>query len=303
MGIERRCKYCGSEEVHGRRGRPVCEACRKAKETTRKQRDRMFAKRYHQSVQAQYEGVLGKICRACGVDKPLSAYRSKKSWKCFDCQFKEGQERQKRWLLKRWQRRSKRCEICDELVPWGRGRSQYCSPKCSAQAYQQARQGQRKRGLAKLKSDPGRYAQALERQRLRRKEWVSTGHEAERSARRRESVAVRLSGHITSSMNGALHGKKNGRKWESLVGYTLADLMRHLERLFLPGMNWDNYGRRGWNVDHIIPRTAFNYTSPEDEDFKRCWALSNLQPLWEADNIRKSNKLMTAFQPALALGA
>src|SRR3546814_3330220 len=44
---------------------------------------------------------------------------------------------------------------------------------------------------------------------------------------------------------------KNGRSWEILVGYTVADLMAHLERQFLPGMSWDNRGE--WHIDHIRP--------------------------------------------------
>ncbi|EKS29291.1 Uncharacterised protein [Afipia felis] len=99
----------------------------------------------------------------------------------------------------------------------------------------------------------------------------------------------------------SLKEMKAGRSWEVLVGYNLSELMRHLEKLFLPGMTWDNYGRGGWHIDHKIPKVVFNYTSPEHEDFKRCWALSNLQPLWEQDNISKNAKLAKQFQPTLAL--
>jgi hypothetical protein len=49
------------------------------------------------------------------------------------------------------------------------------------------------------------------------------------------------------------------------------------------------------------PITAFNFNTPEDIDFKRCWALSNLQPLWARDNLSKQNKLIKPFQPSLLL--
>ena len=52
-------------------------------------------------------------------------------------------------------------------------------------------------------------------------------------------------------------------------------------------MNWDNYGQ--WYIDHIIPKAAFNITSPYCDDFKKCWALDNLQPLWAENNIKKSD--------------
>lgn len=89
----------------------------------------------------------------------------------------------------------------------------------------------------------------------------------------------------------SLNGKKNGRSWEELVGYTLNDLMKHLEGKFLPGMTWENRAKKGWHIDHIKPKSSFNYTLSEDPEFKECWALENLQPLWWIDNIRKGCKI------------
>jgi len=96
-------------------------------------------------------------------------------------------------------------------------------------------------------------------------------------------------------------GGKNGSHWETLVGYTIDDLKKHLEKQFTGGMTWDNYGRGGWNIDHIIPISKWNFTSPAHDDFNKCWELKNLQPLWEVENIRKSNKLEKPFQPSLQL--
>lgn len=84
-----------------------------------------------------------------------------------------------------------------------------------------------------------------------------------------------------------LKGKKAGRKWEHLVGYTLQDLIIHLEAQFDEKMNWSNYGK--WEVDHIKPKSLFVYVSPEDSEFKKCWALKNLQPLEKSANRKKFN--------------
>jgi len=96
-------------------------------------------------------------------------------------------------------------------------------------------------------------------------------------------------------------GSKKGRHWEYLVGYTVDDLTRHLEKQFTEGMTWDNYGRGGWEIDHIIPVSKLNFSDANHEDFKRCWALDNLQPLWKVDNIRKRANLDRPFQPSLAM--
>jgi len=52
-------------------------------------------------------------------------------------------------------------------------------------------------------------------------------------------------------------------------------------------MTWKNYGRNGWHIDHIIPVSKFDLTC--DAHVRACFHHSNMQPLWEADNIRKKN--------------
>ncbi len=103
----------------------------------------------------------------------------------------------------------------------------------------------------------------------------------------RANPVLRLSKAISLGMWASLRARKAGRHWEGLVGYTLAELMHHLEAQFQPGMTWENYGREGWTIDHVKPQAAFHYQSPDDPGFRECWALSNLQPLWAADNFRK----------------
>jgi hypothetical protein len=109
----------------------------------------------------------------------------------------------------------------------------------------------------------------------------------------------KLNNSMSGGMYCSLKGLKKGARWQSLVDFTFEELKVHLEKHFTRGMSWENYGKRGWHIDHKIPVTAFNFEKPTDIDFKRCWALKNLQPMWESDNIRKSNKLYQPFQPAL----
>src|SRR3546814_14803337 len=71
---------------------------------------------------------------------------------------------------------------------------------------------------------------------------------------------------MSAGVKSSLGDGKNGRSWETLVGYTVADLMAHLERQFLPGMSWDNRGE--WHIDHIRPLCSFEFTSPDDPQFR-----------------------------------
>lgn len=105
----------------------------------------------------------------------------------------------------------------------------------------------------------------------------------------RRTERGRLNDRIRSAIHKSLKGNKNGKSWERLVNYTYSDLKIHLENLFTKNMSWINMGE--WHVDHIIPISAFSFTKPEDKEFQKCWALSNLQPLWAIDNLVKSNKI------------
>jgi len=110
-----------------------------------------------------------------------------------------------------------------------------------------------------------------------------------------------LSNRMSCSIGHSLQGNKKGNHWEKLVGYTVGQLKKHLEKQFKEGMAWENYGRYGWEIDHIVPISAFNFSSPDNIDFKRCWALKNLRPLWRIDNRIKNDKLIKPFQPSLLL--
>lgn len=83
----------------------------------------------------------------------------------------------------------------------------------------------------------------------------------------------------------AMKGAKAGRRWESLVGYTVNDLLMHLERQLPRGYSMADFGNGRLHIDHIIPKSTFDVTNPEE--LRACWALSNLRPLPAKANMRK----------------
>ena len=112
-------------------------------------------------------------------------------------------------------------------------------------------------------------------------------------ASRRKDPIIRLNQNISGGIRSSLKSKglsKKGRHWEDLVGYTSQELRDHLENLFQLGMTWRNM--KEWHIDHVLPLSFFKYKSTDDVEFKYCWSLNNLQPLWAKDNIRKSNKII-----------
>lgn len=94
---------------------------------------------------------------------------------------------------------------------------------------------------------------------------------------------------IGSRMRRSLRGKKEWSRWQDMLGYSVDDLKRHIERQFKPGMTWDNHGTV-WHIDHIVPLSAFKITSVDDPALKVCWGLPNLRPLWANENLKKGGK-------------
>jgi len=130
-------------------------------------------------------------------------------------------------------------------------------------------------------NNPEKYKEKNRRNNLKRKLLIKTNPRIRISSRISNLIRLRLKARL---------GNKNKKHKKDYLPYTIDELMIHLEKLFQPGMSWNNYGK--WHIDHKIPDSSFDYKSVDDIDFKKCWSLENLQPLWAIDNQRKSNKIV-----------
>jgi hypothetical protein len=84
-----------------------------------------------------------------------------------------------------------------------------------------------------------------------------------------------------------LRDGKQSRNWSRALGYTMQELKTHIERQFKGRMSWRNMGK--WHIDHIRPVVSFSFTSVDDKQFRDCYALSNLRPMWAVDNMIKGD--------------
>jgi len=73
---------------------------------------------------------------------------------------------------------------------------------------------------------------------------------------------------------------------QKILGSDWEIVKEHFESLFSDGMTWDNMGK--WHIDHIIPLS----TAKTEEDIIKLCNYKNLQPLWEKDNLEKSDKIL-----------
>lgn len=208
------------------------------------------------SIEVETTGV--KTCTGCGDKKPLE-----------DFHF---------WSKERNKRRPE----CNE-----------CSSLDSAERYQNAPKPKQKCascGETKLLTEFGFLNKNIGERKLDCKLCITKAKEP--SIRLRKNISIHIA-HVLKE-----GGSIKNKSFLKAVSYSMEELRRHLERQFDPWMDWSNYGKYSkgewqendlttwtWSLDHIIPQSDLPYTSMEDENFKKCWALENLRPLSSKQNL------------------
>jgi len=111
--------------------------------------------------------------------------------------------------------------------------------------------------------------------------------------RKRTNPYLRLACNMGSAMSDALQGRKKSSRTMKIIGCTAEGLFEHLESCpsWEPWMTRENYGRGGWDVDHIIAISRWCENCPLQ--FALCWDKSNLQPMEHIENIKKGNKIIS----------
>lgn len=113
----------------------------------------------------------------------------------------------------------------------------------------------------------------------------------------------RVSLRVSNAMRRSLKDRgssKGGVSWCDLVGYSKEALVKHLKKTIPPGYTWQDFLDGELEIDHIVPVSAHNFSSPEDPDFLLCWSKRNLRLLPSRENKSKGAKLLKPFQPSLS---
>jgi len=115
-----------------------------------------------------------------------------------------------------------------------------------------------------------------------RREWRKHKHETDPN--------WKLTQNMRSGMNNALAGRSKSAPTMKIIGCTAEALFKHLLSCASrePWMTRENYGKGGWDVDHIIAVQKWDYNCPLQ--FVLCWDKSNLQPMEHIANIKKGTK-------------
>ncbi len=118
---------------------------------------------------------------------------------------------------------------------------------------------------------------------------------SKRKIARAENPVIRLKTIIRTRLGHAINGRAKSGKTMSYLGCSVEHLRAHIEARWLPGMSWENYGPKGWHIDHKKPLASFElfnvFGGVNEEQLKVALNYTNLQPLWAADNLRKGASL------------
>jgi len=188
------------------------------------------------------------------------------------------------------------CSICNSTFTQRGVRRKFCSDTCyeiNRKRYAENKLKEYREATIKRRAE-----RIIDKQCLICKKTFTTSHHGEHKFCSYRCRVKNDNKKHAKTMSKLLHQalyrtmRKNGKSniWTHF-NFTIDEFRERFEFLFTKGMKWENMGL--WHIDHIKPKASFNQeqlADPTSEDFKKCWALNNLQPLWAVDNISKGNK-------------
>lgn len=227
-----------------------------------------------------------KKCAHCGEEKDISKFGSNKRMKdglnyyCKECQNRMNRES-----------RSRNREL------WLEGKRIYREKNARSLAKKQLIYYHKNKESISIrrKTQMHKYRDRIEAYRIKyykenRKGIIKQTSEYKKN-RCKHDVGFRLRRLLSDRIQHALRFNKvtKSQKTIELLGCTIGFYMEYLEQRFFPGMTWDNYGLRGWHIDHIRPCASFDLTDPKQQ--RECFNYKNTQPLWAHENYLKGAKV------------
>lgn len=104
--------------------------------------------------------------------------------------------------------------------------------------------------------------------------------------RRKTNPEFKILCNIRRRLCHLIRRKRSATSME-LIGCDLKTFRSHIEKQFKGKMNWNNYGPKGWHLDHIKPFASFDLRN--NSSLKKVCHYTNMQPLWWFENIRKGS--------------
>lgn len=205
------------------------------------------------------------------------------------------QEKEASCFYKRNASKDKLCASCKDCM-----QSYVKANKQKAKARAKVYREKNKKLIAK--KDAERYQRDIEASRAKRRESdrrrKAKRREYDRKRRATDPVYRATLAHRARIRKALINNSKSSSSTE-LTGCSIKQFRQNLESQFTEGMSWDNYGKRGWHIDHIIPCASFDLSDPAQQ--RACFHYTNQQPLWAKNNESKGDRIPDNHQPELPI--
>lgn len=242
-----------------------------------------------------------KICSTCKIRKPISEFTKKsKNEDGLNCQCKEcvkkyrerTKDRDKEWREKNKEKLKKKSKkyYLDNKEKIKARVKKYVEENKEAKK-QADREYLLKNREKLLQYKKNYYRENKKRLLMAHKEWEKKNKNKinlNQRLKRKNNKSFQLLRALRNRMYDVLKGRTKSDTTKNLLGCSIEDFKKHLEKQFKPGMTWDNYGRKGWHIDHIKPCAKFDFSKESEQ--RKCFNYTNLQPLWWHENLSKGKK-------------
>ena len=224
-----------------------------------------------------------KICTKCNVDKDISYF-----WK--DKSKKDG-----------LRPRCKTCEkdACGKWIRENPEKAKLANKEWTERNSDRVRELQhnwyiknRELTLGRAKKhQEGRSPEKIEERKLKYAPVISQRNKD----RRKTDLKFKISRILRCRIANAVKGRQKYGSSISDLGCSIEYFKNYLEFHFTDGMSWNNYGygMDRWNIDHIKPLSKFDLT--DRKQFLEACHYTNMQPMWQIDNQRKSAKYEKSY--------
>jgi hypothetical protein len=122
------------------------------------------------------------------------------------------------------------------------------------------------------------------------KDWWRKYEREYRKNRRQFDMFFKIKSNLSSRLSDLINKRNISLNTLELIGCDEKYFLKYIEEQFINGMNWSNYGIKGWHIDHKLPLSSFDLTN--EEEVKKACNYKNLQPMWWYDNLEKGNKII-----------
>jgi len=224
-----------------------------------------------------------KICPKCKIEKELSEFsknnrnKDKLCYNCKDCRNKSGQIYREKHVDKEVKRHKKyrdnnKVKILEQ------------NKRYNAE-HREERKTYNKKSWLENKDYYKNY-------RLKNKERIRKYKNNYCVQRRKTDIEYKILCNLRGRLSHVIENNSKSASTTELLGCTVKFLKSYLQNKFTKNMTWGNYGRKNktqcWEIDHIKPCDSFDLSKKIEQ--RKCFHYSNLQPLWELENLKKSNK-------------